>query len=571
MKGPSVVDRRRFLRSGALAGAALATGTSACGSALEPGAAAHGEPGAAAIPGPLGAAPEPRGGTALGQPPEPFALEEVSLGELADAMASGTRTSRSVTQAYLARIAATDRQGPTLRSVIETNPDALDIAEALDRERAAGRVRSLLHGVPILVKDNIDTADRMTTTAGSLALEGSIPVEDSHVAERLREAGVVLLGKANLSEWANFRSTRSSSGWSARGGQCRNPYALDRNPCGSSSGSGAAVSANLAAAAIGTETDGSIVCPSTANGIVGIKPTVGLVSRAGIVPISETQDTAGPMARSVRDAALLLGAIAGPDPRDPATAPSETRGLDDYAPFLDADGLRGARIGVQRSVFGFHEAVDRLMEEAIAVLRDRGAVIVDPIDLAASGALRRAETEVLFYEFKAGLNAYLQNLRSPPIRSLADLIAFNERHADEELAYFGQERLIAAQSRGPLSSMAYRRAHATARRLSRAAGIDRVMDGGSLDAILAPTGGPAWVTDLVNGDHFGGSSSQFAAAAGYPNVTVPAGFVHGLPVGVSFFGRAWSEPTLIRIAYAFEQATRHRRAPRLPATADVPA
>ena len=551
--------------------AALATGTSACGSALEARAAAHGEPGTAAGPEPLGTAPAPRGGAALGQPPEPFALEEIAIGDLAASMASGERTARTVTQAYLARIAQIDRQGPILRSVIETNPDALAIADALDRERAEGRVRSPLHGVPILVKDNIDTADRMTTTAGSLALEGSVPVEDSYVAERLREAGVVLLGKANLSEWANFRSTRSSSGWSARGGQCRNPYALDRNPCGSSSGSGAAVSANLAAAAIGTETDGSIVCPSTANGIVGIKPTVGLVSRAGIVPISETQDTAGPMARSVRDAALLLGAIAGPDPRDPATAPGETLGLDDYTPFLDADGLRGARIGVQRSVFGFHEAVDRLMEEAIAVLRDRGAVIVDPIDLAASGALRRAETEVLFYEFKAGLNAYLQNLRNPPIRSLADLIAFNERHADEELAYFGQERLIAAQSRGSLSSMEYRRAHATARRLSRAAGIDRVMDGGSLDAILAPTGGPAWVTDLVNGDHFGGSSSQFAAAAGYPNVTVPAGFVHGLPVGVSFFGRAWSEPTLIRIAYAFEQATRHRRAPRLLETAEVPA
>ena len=572
MGSPSAFDRRRFLRSGALAGAALATGASACGSAFEPGAAAHGESGAtAALPEPRGAAPEPRGAAPLGQPPEPFALEEVSIGALADAMASGARTSWSVTQAYLARIAAIDRQGPTLRSVIETNPDALDIAEALDRERAAGQVRSPLHGVPILVKDNIDTADRMTTTAGSLALEGSIPVEDSYVAERLREAGVVLLGKANLSEWANFRSTRSSSGWSARGGQCRNPYALDRNPCGSSSGSGAAVSANLAAAAIGTETDGSIVCPSTANGIVGIKPTVGLVSRAGIVPISETQDTAGPMARSVRDAALLLGAIAGPDPRDPATAPSETRGLSDYTPFLDADGLRGARIGVQRSVFGFHEAVDRLMEEAIAVLRDRGAVVVDPIDLAASGALRRAETEVLFYEFKAGLNAYLANLRNPPIRTLADLIGFNERRADEELAYFGQERLLAAEGKGPLSSREYREAHAVARRLSRAAGIDRVMDGGSLDAILAPTGGPAWVTDLVNGDHFGGSSSQFAAVAGYPNVTVPAGFVHGLPVGVSFFGRAWSEPTLIRIAYAFEQATRHRRAPRFLATADVPA
>ena len=566
MDDPSAVDRRRFLRSGALAGAALAAGPAACGSALEPEAAAQAGPVAQA-----GAAPAPQGALQPGAPPEPFELEELSIGELASSMASGERTARSVTEAYLARIARIDRQGPTLRSVIETNPDALDIADALDRERAEGRVRSPLHGVPILVKDNIDTADRMTTTAGSLALSGSIPAEDSYVAQRLREAGAVLLGKANLSEWANFRSTRSSSGWSARGGQCRNPYALDRNPCGSSSGSGAAVSANLAAAAIGTETDGSIVCPATANGIVGIKPTVGLVSRAGIVPISETQDTAGPMARSVRDAALLLGAIAGPDPRDPATAPSETRGLDDYTPFLDADGLRGARIGIQRSVFGFHDAVDRLMEEAIAVLRDRGAFIVDPVDLASSGALRRAETEVLFYEFKAGLNGYLQNLRNPPIRSLAELIAFNERNAAEELAWFGQERLIAAESKGPLSSLEYRQAHAVARRLSRAAGIDGVMDGDNLDAILAPTGGPAWVTDLVNGDHFGGSSSQFAAASGYPNVTVPAGFVHGLPVGVSFFGRAWSEPTLIRIAYAFEQATRHRRPPRLLATAEVPA
>ncbi len=563
---PHALGRRDFIRSSALAGAALAAGPAACESALEPGAAAQAGPGTQA-----GTAPEQAGATRSGAPPAPFDLEETSIGDLAASMASGERTARSVTEAYLARIAEIDRQGPTLRSVIETNPDALDIADALDRERAEGRVRSPLHGVPILVKDNIDTADRMTTTAGSLALGGSIPVEDSRVAQRLREAGAVLLGKANLSEWANFRSTRSSSGWSARGGQCRNPYALDRNPCGSSSGSGAAVSANLTAAAIGTETDGSIVCPATANGIVGIKPTVGLVSRAGIVPISETQDTAGPMARSVRDAALVLGAIAGVDPRDPATTPSETRGLGDYTPFLDADGLRGARIGIQRSVFGFHDAVDRLMEAAIAVLRDRGAVIVDPIDLAASGGLRRAETEVLFYEFKAGLNAYLANLRNPPIRSLAELIGFNERNAADELAWFGQERLIAAESKGPLSSMEYRRAHAVARRLSRAAGIDRVMDGGSLDAILAPTGGPAWVTDLVNGDHFGGSSSQFAAAAGYPNVTVPAGFVHGLPVGVSFYGRAWSEPTLIRIAYAFEQATRHRRAPRLLPTAEVPA
>lgn len=567
-RGPSdagAVDRRGFLRSGALAGAALATGAARDAAAIGPEAAAR--TGAARAPG----TPESRSAGQPGASAEPFALEELSISDLAASMAAGERTARSVTEAYLARIAAIDRQGPTLRSVIETNPDALDIADGLDRERAEGRVRSALHGVPILVKDNIDTADRMTTTAGSLALAGSIPAADSHVARLLREAGAVLLGKANLSEWANFRSTRSSSGWSARGGQCRNPYALDRNPCGSSSGSGAAVSANLAAAAIGTETDGSIVCPSTANGIVGIKPTVGLVSRVGIVPISESQDTAGPMARSVRDAALLLGAIAGSDPRDPATAPAGTRGRRDYTAFLDADGLAGARIGVQRSAFGFHEAVDRLMDDAIAVLRDGGAVIVDPLDLAASGALRRAETEVLLHEFKAGLNAYLAKLPDPPIRSLADLITFNERHADEELAWFGQERLIAAERRGPLSSMAYREAHAAAQRLARAAGIDRAMNNDRLDAILAPTGGPAWVTDLVNGDHFGGSSSQFAAVAGYPNVTVPAGFVHGLPVGVSFFGRAWSEPTLIRIAYAFEQATGHRRAPRLLATAAVPA
>ena len=552
---PGAVDRRGFLRSGALAGAALAVVPAACGPASEPQAGA-----------PAGGAPDVTEDAPTGTLQERFDLEEVALADIAAAIAAGERTSRSVTEAYLSRIAALDREGPGLRSVIETNPEALEIAAALDRERAEGRIRSPIHGVPILLKDNIDTADRMTTTAGSLALDGSIPADDAFVAGRLREAGAVLLGKANLSEWANFRSTRSSSGWSARGGQCRNPYVLDRNPCGSSSGSGVAVSANLVAGAIGTETDGSIVCPSSANGIVGVKPTVGLVSRAGIVPIAETQDTAGPMARSVRDAALLLGVIAGSDPRDPATAPSEMNGLDDYTPFLDEDGLRGARIGVQRSAFGFHEAVDRLMAAAIATMRDHGAVIVDPLDLRPPGRMRRAETEVLFYEFKAGLNAYLSGLPDPPIHSLAELIAFNERRAAEEMPYFGQERLVEAERRGPLSAEDYRQAHAVARRLSRDEGIDRVMDDHRLDAIIAPTGGPAWVTDLVNGDHFGGGSSAFAAIAGYPNVTVPAGFVHGLPVGLSFFGRAWSEPTLIRIAYAFEQATGHRRAPRfLPA------
>ena len=410
----------------------------------------------------------------------------------------------------------------------------------------------------------------MTTTAGSLALAGWVPPEDSGVAARLRQAGALLLGKTNLSEWANFRSTRSSSGWSGRGGQCRNPYVLDRNPCGSSSGSGAAVSANLAAAALGSETDGSIVCPSTANGIVGIKPTVGLVSRAGVIPISHTQDTAGPMARTVRDAAVVLGVLAGPDPRDPATAASDTRGLADYTPFLDPAGLRDARIGVARQFLGFHERVDRVVEDAIDAMRAAGAVIVDPVVLgtgAGRGGLQMAETDVLFYEFKAGLNGYLARRGSgAEVRSLAELIAFNERNAETEMPYFGQERLIAAQAKGPLSEPAYLMALSTARRLSRADGINRTMDEHRLDAIVGPTGGPAWVTDLVNGDHFGGSSSAYPAAAGYPNVTVPAGAVHGLPVGLSFFGRAWSEPTLVRIAYAFEQTTQARRAPRFRPT-----
>ena len=552
------IDRRGFLRSSALAGGAMVAGAAACDRDAAPNAAAQGsDPAGTSLPPSDVAAPAQ------------FELDEVTIEELTSAMASGTRTSRGITEAYLARIAALDRQGPMLRSVIETNPDAPAAAAALDRERDASGPRSPLHGIPVLLKDNIGTADGTTTTAGSLALEGSRPSEDASVARRLREAGAVLLGKANLSEWANFRSTRSSSGWSARGGQCGNPFVLDRNPCGSSSGSGAAVSANFITAAIGTETDGSIVCPSNANGIVGIKPTVGLVSRAGIIPIADSQDTAGPMARTVRDAVLVLGAIAGTDPRDPATAEADARGLADYTPFLDADGLEDARIGVMRSAFGFHPLVDRLMEEAIDAMRARGATIVDPIELRPSGMMRRAETEVLSYEFKAGLRAYLETLPDPPIRTLAELIAFNQARVAEEMLYFGQERLLAAEAKGPLTEPAYREARATARRLSRREGIDRVMNADSLDAIIAPTGGPAWVTDLVNGDHFGGSSSAFAAVAGYPNITVPAGFIHGLPVGCSFFGRAWSEPTLIRIAYAFEQSTLHRRAPTfLPTLAD---
>ena len=530
------VGRRDFLRV-----SALTVGATACGSVDE----------------------ERPGETAalVRETSSDFQLEETAIADLTASMRSGDRTTRSIVSQYLSRIQQLDRQGPMLQSVIETNPEALNISEELDREREAGTVRSPLHGVPVLLKDNIDTADQMTTTAGSLALQGSIPLGDSTVARRLREAGAVLLGKANLSEWANYRSTRSSSGWSARGGQCRNPYALDRSPCGSSSGSGVAVSANLVMVAIGTETDGSIVCPASTNGIVGIKPTVGLVSRSGIVPISATQDTAGPMARTVRDAVVVLGLIAGVDTRDPATEVAGTLGLDDYTPFLDEAGLTGARIGVQRSAFGFHPLVDRLIEDAIVLMRDRGATIVDPIALRPSPTMRRAEVEVMAYEFKTGLNAYLAALPNGEIRSLADLIAFNEAHAGEEMPYFGQERLVEAQRRGSLSEDRYQEAHAVARRLSREEGIDRAMDADTLDAVIAPTGGPAWVIDHVNGDHFSGGSSSLPAVAGYPNITVPAGYVQGLPVGLSFFGRAWSEPTLIRTAYAFEQASRHRQQP----------
>ncbi len=499
-----------------------------------------------------------------------FELEETTIAELQAGMASGRWTAQGITQAYLERIAQLNYRGPELRAVIETNPDALALAEQLDRERAAGRVRGPLHGIPILLKDNLDTHDRMTTTAGSLALEGSIPPQDSTVARTLRAAGAILLGKANLSEWANFRSEQSTSGWSARGGQCRNPCALDRNPCGSSSGSAVGPAANLCAAAIGTETNGSIVCPSSANGIVGIKPTVGLVSRAGIIPISHTQDTAGPMARTVTDAATILGALVGVDQRDPATAASAGRFYTDYTPFLDADGLRGARIGVLRQAFGFHRDVDTLLERALAVLRERGAVLVDPVELPRGRELARNELTVLLYEFKHGLNAYLASLGpDAPVKSLKEIIDFNEKNKDREMPYFGQDLFLQAEEKGSLQEEEYTRALASILKATREDGIDKVMDEHRLDAIFAPTGGPAWVTDLVNGDHFGGGSSSTPAIAGYPNITVPAGFVFGLPVGVSFFGRAWSEPVLIRIAYAFEQATRVRRPPRLLPHADL--
>jgi len=539
------IGRREFLRYGAIGGA-MGMAAHATGRWRVEAAARPARPAASAV-----------------------ALEEATIDGLQEQMKAGRLTARRLTQAYLDRIEALDRKGPTLRSVIETNPEALAIADGLDAERKAKGPRGPLHGIPILIKDNLDTADRMTTTAGSLALAGSIPLRDSFVAQRLREAGAVLLGKANLSEWANIRSSHSSSGWSGRGGQCRNPYALDRNPCGSSSGSGSAVSANLCAAAIGTETDGSIVCPSTANGLVGIKPTLGLVSRAGIIPIAHSQDTAGPMARTVRDAAILLAAIAGVDPRDAATADAG-RAPKDYASFLDEAGLRGARIGVARKFFGFHAAVDRVMEGALAEMKRRGAELVDPADIPHTGEYDESELTVLLYELKADLNAYLASLGPrAPVRTLADVIAFNEAHRTEEMPYFGQDLFIKAQEKGALTDLAYVEALAHNRRLAALEGIDAVMSKEKLDAIVAPTGGPAWMTDLVDGDHFGGGMSTPPAVAGYPHVTVPAGYVFGLPVGISFVGRAWSEPTLIRLAYAFEQATHARRMPLLLPNADL--
>ena len=489
-----------------------------------------------------------------------FEFEEASIEELRASMASGSLTARSLTEAYLERIEMLD---PALRSVIETNSEALEIADTLDAERRSGRVRGALHGIPVLVKDNIDTADRMKTTAGSFALGEVTPARDAFLVGRLREAGAVILGKANLSEWANFRSTRSSSGWSARCGQCVNPYDGDRSPCGSSSGSGAAVSANLSAVAIGTETDGSIVCPSSVNGIVGIKPTVGLVSRSGLVPVSHSQDTPGPMARTVADAAALLNALAGADPRDAATA---TARVDpDYVAFLDPDGLRDSRIGVARKLAGFNDRVDRLFDDAIGAMRDLGAEIVDPADIPHTDQLEDPELEVFLYEFKADLEAYLGSYGpTQPLRALAELIAFNEEHADVEMPFFGQELFEQAAARGPLTEPAYIEALATCQRLSRSEGIDAVMDEHRLDALVAPTNAPAWRIDYANGDHYVGGNSTPAAVAGYPSVTVPMGFAFGLPIGISFIGRASSEGMLIKVASAFEHATRHRRPPKVP-------
>lgn len=501
-----------------------------------------------------------------------FVLEEATITELQDAMVSGRASSRQLVELYLQRIEEMDRTGPALHSIAEVNPDALRIADELDAERRERGPRGPLHGVPVVVKDNIDTAGRMATTAGSLALEGSIAARDAFVVERLRAAGAVILAKTNLSEWANFRSTKSSSGWSALGGQVRNPYALDRSPCGSSSGSGVAVAANLAAAAVGTETDGSIVCPASATALVGIKPTVGLVSRAGIIPISHSQDTAGPMARTVKDAAILLTAMAGSDPRDSATAAADEH-LKDFAAGLDGSALRGARIGVSRKAhFGYSRHSDRLAEAAIEAMRAQGAVIVDPVEIPTIDRIfQDCEMTVLLYEFKDGLNRYLAGLGPQArVRTLADLIAFNEREQEREMPYFGQELFEQAEAKGPLTSDEYRRSLESCRRWARTEGIDAVMREHRLDAIVAPTTSPPWPIDLLNGDHFTGDSSSVAAVAGYPAITVPAGQASGLPVGISFFGAAWSEAKLIQLAYAFEQATLHRKAPEMLTTISTP-
>ncbi len=495
-------------------------------------------------------------------------MEEMTILKLQEKMSSGALSARAIAEMYLERIQALDSGGPALKAIIELNPDALTIADSLDTERKTKGPRGPLHGIPVLIKDNIDTADRMTTTAGSLALVGSTPSQDAFVVRRLRDAGAVFLGKTNLSEWANFRSSHSTSGWSSRGGLTRNPYALDRNPCGSSSGSAVAVAAELCAAAIGTETDGSIVCPSSANSVVGIKPTLGLVSRSGIIPISHSQDTAGPMARTVADAAILLGALTGVDSRDPATRQSRERAHTDYAQFLDPNGLLGARIGVARNFFGFNEQVDQIMETCIDDMVRLGVVIVDPADVANADQLWDNEFEVLLYEFKADLNRYLADLGpDAPVHSLEEVIRFNERNRDRVMPYFGQDLLLKANEKGPLTDEAYIKALQENRRLSREEGIDATLRENELDAIIAPAGGPAWLTDLVNGDHHAGGSSSTAAVAGYPNITLPAGYVHGLPVGISFFSSAYQEPTLFRLAFAFEQATQVRQPPQFLPTA----
>jgi len=511
-------------------------------------------------PAPAASAPAQSAAPAL-------AFEESTIVELQTRMRAGALDSATLTRTYLQRIAAIDRAGPALHSVIELNPDALREAEARDAERAAGRARGALHGIPVLVKDNID-ATPMANSAGSLALAEHRPRADAPLVAQLRAAGAVILGKTNLSEWANFRSTRSTSGWSARGGQTRNPYALDRSPCGSSSGTGSAIAANLAAAGIGTETDGSIICPSAVNGLVGLKPTVGLVSRSGIIPISATQDTAGPMTHTVADAAALLQAIAAPDPRDAATLAPDRPASADYLAALKPGALRGARIGVLRSATGYQPQLDAAFERALQALRDAGADVRDA-KIATAGQWGEAEFEVLLYEFKHGLNRYLQD-SGAPVASLEALIAFNTAHADREMPWFGQELFEQAQAKGPLTDTVYLDARAKALRLARSEGIDATLRDGGFDALVAPATSPAWPIDPINGDHFTGAGYGVAAVAGTPSLTVPMGDVAGLPVGLVFMGPAWSEARLIGLGYDFEQKTKHRRAPEFLPTVVMP-
>ncbi|NTU94621.1 MAG: amidase [Bacteroidales bacterium] len=488
-------------------------------------------------------------------------LEEISVSQLGKDYREGKTTIKKVVADYLSRIDKIDKKGPMLNSVIAINPDAIKIAEELDKEMAAGKIRGPLHGIPVILKDNIDTKDSMPTTAGAVVLKKSFVGKDSRVAEILREAGAVIIAKSNMSEWANFRANLSSSGWSGIGGQTKNPYVTDRNPCGSSSGSGVAVSANLCAFAIGTETNGSIVCPSNNNGIVGLKPTVGLISRTGIIPISFTQDTPGPMGRTVEDVAVALGVLAGADSTDSKTMVKEAKFCNDYTQFLKKEGLKGKRIGLVTNISGFHFKVDSLMKDAVAFLRSSGAEVVE-VNMPMKGEVSGASFQVLLYEFKDGLNSYFASLGDKaPVKNIEELIEFNKKDS-VELRFFDQQLLEMAQLKEGLDDPKYKQALALMQKGTREEGIDKVMNSNKLDALIAPTGGPAWKTDLVNGDNFLGSSSSFAAISGYPNITVPMGFISDLPVGISFFGRAWSEPVLLEIAYAFEQGTMHRKAPK---------
>ncbi len=490
-------------------------------------------------------------------------MDEYSIDQIQEKMENGELTARKIIEEFLNRIQEVDKNGPKVNAIIEINPDVLDIADTLDKERKNKKVRGPLHGIPVVIKDNIETADKMMTTAGSLALEGHIASQDSFIVQKLRDAGAIILAKANLSEWANFRSTRSSSGWSSRGGQTLNPYVLIRSPCGSSSGSAVAVAANLCTVAIGTETDGSVICPAQINSVVGIKPTVGLVSRSGIIPISHTQDTAGPMGRTVRDAVILLNALVGEDTRDSATTKHTKKLPEDYTEFLVGNGLKGARIGVARNYFGKNDNVDKLMEQAIETMKDLGAEIIDPIEITTLKDFGDSEFQVLLFDFKNDLNAFLATTSSGcKNRTLKDIIEFNKEHSEEVMPYFGQELLIKAEEKGPLTSKDYLEALEKCDKYARKEGLDKILVENKLDAIIAPSGGIAWPIDWVNGDHFTGGSSSIAAVAGYPNITVPLGYVWGLPVGISFFSGAFQEPILIKLAYAFEQATKVRQPPK---------